>query len=30
MSHAACWVVGQPRKSGEVEATNGLLASMCV
>jgi len=30
MSHAARWVVCQSRKSREVEATNGLHASMCV
>ena len=30
MSHDARWTMGQPRKSREVEATNGLHASMCV
>jgi hypothetical protein len=30
MSHAARWAVCQSRKSREMEATNGLCASMCV
>jgi hypothetical protein len=30
MSHAAHWAVSQSRKSREVEARNGLHASMCV
>ena len=29
MSHAARWMVGQYRRSGEMEAINGLRASMC-
>ena len=30
MSHAACWAVGQPRKSGEVGQQMGYVQACCL